>query len=235
MGIRWRFTRRYYRSGESEYQINHATVRLKDVHELFMDTGLGRDGYSIIGQGKIDSVVSARSEERREIFEEKTSRNFPLSLKRRVRAEIGSRRGKYVSPSRYCRGIGQREVEPLREQAEKAKQYLTYAEEKRRLEIGLWLHTLSHSGRILREHDDKIAIARKQQMEILQAIDQLDTAMEENFQKTNACTIQAEEIRTPGIPQRRGSGAFRRKSRSCKMIFSITRLLWSAWNRKDGN
>ncbi len=61
-------TRRYYRSGDGEYLINNATVRLKDIHELFMDTGLGRDGYSVIGQGKIDSIVSARSEDRREIL-----------------------------------------------------------------------------------------------------------------------------------------------------------------------
>ena len=63
-------TRRYYRSGESEYLINKNIVRLKDINELFMDTGLGRDGYSIIGQGRIDSIVAARSEDRREIFEE---------------------------------------------------------------------------------------------------------------------------------------------------------------------
>ena len=63
-------TRRYYRSHESEYLINKAVVRLKDVHELFMDTGLGRDGYSMIGQGKIDTIVSSKSNERRDIFEE---------------------------------------------------------------------------------------------------------------------------------------------------------------------
>ena len=62
-------TRRYYRSGESEYLINKAAVRLKDINELFMDTGLGRDGYSMIGQGKIDSIVSSKGEDRREIFE----------------------------------------------------------------------------------------------------------------------------------------------------------------------
>ncbi|MCI9576577.1 MAG: chromosome segregation protein SMC [Clostridiales bacterium] len=188
-------TRRYYRSGESEYQINHATVRLKDVHELFMDTGLGRDGYSIIGQGKIDSVVSARSEERREIFEEAAGIS-----RYRYRKEESERKLTHAEENllRLHDIVGELEsrVGPLREQAEKAKQYLAYAEEKRGLEIGLWLHTLSHSGRILREHDDKIAIARKQQMEILQAIDQLDTAMEENFQQTNACTIQAEELRS---------------------------------------
>ena len=63
-------TRRYYRSGESEYLINKTAVRLKDINELLMDTGLGRDGYSIIGQGKIDAIVAAKSEDRREIFEE---------------------------------------------------------------------------------------------------------------------------------------------------------------------
>ena len=63
-------TRRYYRSGESEYYINKQSVRLKDVNELFMDTGMGREGYSIIGQGKIDEILSVKSGERREIFEE---------------------------------------------------------------------------------------------------------------------------------------------------------------------
>ncbi len=63
-------TRRYYRSGDSEYLLNNATVRLKDVQMLFMDTGLGRDGYSIIGQGRIGDIVASKSEERREIFEE---------------------------------------------------------------------------------------------------------------------------------------------------------------------
>ena len=63
-------TRRIYRSGESEYYINKTTCRLKDIHELFMDTGLGRDGYSIIGQGQIDNILSTKSEDRRQIFEE---------------------------------------------------------------------------------------------------------------------------------------------------------------------
>ena len=63
-------TRRYYRSGESEYALNKKPCRLKDIHELFMDTGLGRDGYSIIGQGRIDEILSLKSEDRREIFEE---------------------------------------------------------------------------------------------------------------------------------------------------------------------
>ena len=63
-------TRRYYRSGESEYLLNKVNVRLRDINDLFMDTGLGRDGYSMVGQGKIDSIVAARGEDRRDIFEE---------------------------------------------------------------------------------------------------------------------------------------------------------------------
>lgn len=63
-------TRRFYRSGESEYRINRNIVRLKDIHELFMDTGLGRDGYSMIGQGKIADIISVKSDERRQVFEE---------------------------------------------------------------------------------------------------------------------------------------------------------------------
>lgn len=63
-------TRRYYRSGESEYYINRQSCRLRDIHELFMDTGLGREGYAIIGQGKIDEILSTRGSERRNVFEE---------------------------------------------------------------------------------------------------------------------------------------------------------------------
>ena len=73
-------TRRYYRSGESEYLINKAAVRLKDINELFMDTGLGRDGYSMIGQGKIDSIVSSKGEDRREIFEEAAAAGMQLRI-----------------------------------------------------------------------------------------------------------------------------------------------------------
>ena len=71
-------TRRYFRSGESEYYINKSSVRLRDIHELFMDTGLGRDGYSIIGQGRIDEILSVKSVDRREIFEEAAGISVPL-------------------------------------------------------------------------------------------------------------------------------------------------------------
>ena len=113
-------TRRYYRSGESEYYINRQSVRLKDVAELFMDTGMGKEGYSIIGQGKIDEILSAKSGERREIFEEAAGIS-----KFRHRKEDTERKLERTEENlvRINDKIAELElqVEPLRDQAEKAK------------------------------------------------------------------------------------------------------------------
>ena len=143
-------TRRYYRSGESEYYINRQSVRLRDVAELFMDTGMGREGYSIIGQGKIDEILSAKSGERREIFEEAAGIS-----KFRHRTEDAER--KLARPEENLVRINDKiaelelQVEPLREQAEKAKKYLVLRDELRLLEISVWLENL----------DDLKAAARK--------------------------------------------------------------------------
>ena len=188
-------TRRYYRSGESEYLINKAAVRLKDIHELFMDTGLGRDGYSMIGQGKIDSIVAAKSEDRREIFEE------AAGISRfRYRKEESERRLMQAEENllrlRDILSELEERVGPLREQAEKAARYLEYASEKRTLEIGLWLSTLDRSGRVLREHEDKIAVAQNQHDAAERQIEELAAEIEQNFLKTNACTAQMDGLRT---------------------------------------
>ncbi len=134
-------TRRYYRSGESEYYINKKPVRLKDINELFMDTGLGRDGYSIIGQGKIDSILSAKSTDRREIFEE------AAGISRfRHRKEESERKLERAEEdlTRVNDKIGELElqVEPLRRQSEVAKRYLVLRDELRGLEISLWMNDL---------------------------------------------------------------------------------------------
>ena len=138
-------TRRYYRSGESEYLLNKSTVRLKDVNELLMDTGLGRDGYSIIGQGKIDSIVAARSEDRREIFEEAAGIS-----RYRYRKEESERRLQKAEDNlvrlRDILAELESRVEPLRIQAEKAEQFIAFDGEKKGLEIGIWLETLERSA-----------------------------------------------------------------------------------------
>ena len=131
-------TRRFYRSGESEYYINGASVRLKDIHEMFMDTGLGRDGYSMIGQGRIDEILSVKSSDRREIFEEASGIS-----KFRHRKEESERRLNFTDESlvRINDKIAEIElqVEPLREQSRQAKQYLVLRDELRSLEINVWM------------------------------------------------------------------------------------------------
>lgn len=187
-------TRRYYRSGESEYLINKAAVRLRDIHELFMDTGLGRDGYSIIGQGKIDSIVAARSEDRREIFEEAAG----ISRFRYRKEEAERRLDKAEENLLRLRDIVSElegRIAPLREQSEKAQRFLELSEEKKALEIGLWLETLNRSGRTLREQEDKIALARSQQDTISQELDTLAARIEENYTAINTCSAQMDELR----------------------------------------
>ena len=181
-------TRRYYRSGDSEYLINKAVVRLKDIHELFMDTGLGRDGYSIIGQGKIDSIVASRSEDRREIFEEAAG----ISRYRYRKGEAEKRLNQTEENLLRLRDILselEARVGPLEEQAKKAKDYLAYADEKRVLEIGLWLNTLEKSGKVLREQEDKILVARNQDEEVENQIQEIQAREETIFLEMNLSSM----------------------------------------------
>ena len=160
-------TRRYYRSEESEYFLNKSHCRLKDIHELFMDTGLGRDGYSIIGQGRIDEILSLKSEDRREIFEEAAG-----ITKFRYRKEEAERKlaatEENLTRIRDLYDELSRQVGPLEKQAEKAKQFLLLRDELRVLEISLWLLGL-----------DRIkADAAKTEMDSVACLAQLDGARE---------------------------------------------------------
>ena len=134
-------TRRYYRSGESEYYINREQVRLRDVNELLMDTGMGRDGYSIIGQGRIAEIISGKSDERREVLEE------AAGISRfRYRKEEAERRLARTEENllRINDKISELELQvaPLKEQAETAKKYLALRDELRVAEVSLWMDTL---------------------------------------------------------------------------------------------
>ena len=131
-------TRRYYRSGDSDFFINKNPVRLKDIHELFMDTGLGRDGYAMVGQGRIDEILSRKSEERREIFEEASGISKYRYRKEEAERKLASTEENLV---RLRDIIGEMEtrVIPLEKQAEKAKKYLLIRDELRGLEIDRWM------------------------------------------------------------------------------------------------
>ena len=134
-------TRKLYRSGETGYYINKVPCRLKDVLELFMDTGIGKDGYSIIGQGKIDEILSNKSEDRRHIFEEAAG-----IVKYRVRKAESEKKLEHTKLNllRINDILAEIEtnIEPLKIQAEKAKKYLNLREELKNIEIGLFLYNI---------------------------------------------------------------------------------------------
>ena len=172
-------TRRYYRSGESEYYINKQSARLRDINELLMDTGLGKEGYSNIGQGRIDEILALKSTDRREIFEEAAGIS-----KYRHRKEETERR--LANTQDNLLRIGDKiselelQVEPLRQQAEKAEKYLTLREELKGLEVTVWLESL-----------DKVAESAKKAQE-----DYTSAAfvLEQAHDALNALYAQAEQM-----------------------------------------
>ncbi len=172
-------TRRYYRSHESEYAINGVSVRLKDIHELFMDTGLGRDGYSMIGQGKIDNIISSKSGERRDIFEEAAGISKYRYRKIEAERKLTAAEDNLLRLHDILDELESR-VGPLAQQSEKAQKFLDLAEQKKGLEIGLWLYTLNNSKEALRSQESKIAAAQLSYKEIEETLKEFDQKAEQN-------------------------------------------------------
>ena len=178
-------TRRYYRSGDSEYYINRQSARLRDIHEMFMDTGLGREGYSNIGQGRIDEILSLKSADRREIFEEAAGISKYRHRKEETERKLAHTEDNLLRIGDKVSEL-EMQLEPLKQQSEKAKKYLELKDELQGVEIAVWLDTL-----------DKLSAAAKKAEEdyvsasfvLQQAHDELDSlyAQSENL---------AEELRT---------------------------------------
>jgi len=151
-------TRRYYRSGEGEYYINRQSARLRDIHEMFMDTGMGREGYSNIGQGRIDEILSLKSADRREIFEEAAGIS-----KYRHRKEETER--KLEKTEDNLLRIGDKvselelQLEPLKQQSEKAKKYLELKDELKGVEVAVWLDTLEKLSAAAQKAEEDYASA----------------------------------------------------------------------------
>lgn len=134
-------TRRYYRSGESEYFINRESVRLKDINNLLMDTGLGRDGYSIIGQGRIAEIVSNKSTDRREVFEEAAGISRYRYRKEEAERKLDKTEENLLRINDKIDEL-EMQVGPLREQSRVAKRYLALRDELKILEVSAWMETL---------------------------------------------------------------------------------------------
>ena len=188
-------TRRYYRSGESEYYINRQSVRLKDMTELFMDTGMGREGYSIVGQGRVDEILSTKSTDRREIFEEAAGIS-----KYRHRKEEAERKLERTEENlvRINDKIAELElqVEPLRMQAETAKKYLVLRDEMRLLEISLWLENLEALKANARKLEIDLRNAEQERDEARSRMDALFAENEQFGQRMQEKDMEAEGLRT---------------------------------------
>ena len=187
-------TRKYYRSGESEYRLNGEPVRLRDVHELFMDTGLGRDGYSLVSQGRVADLVSSRSTQRRDMLEEAAG----ISHFRYRRTDANRRLTQAEENLVRLRDILSElegRVGPLKIQSEKAQKYLMLANEKREVEIGLYLHTIEKSKVALKEQEHRLNLANLQYNELNEELAALEAAIEAGLAKGQEITLKIEEVR----------------------------------------
>ncbi len=174
-------TRRVYRSGDGEYYINKTLCRLKDIHELFMDTGLGRDGYSIIGQGKIDSILSTKSEDRRQIFEE--AAGISKYRYRKIEAE----RKLLQTNDNLLRvedilGELESRLGPLERQSEKARRYLILRDEMRGLDITVSVTNAEKAKAQLAELNGSIQILVDQIDGIQGNLDETDQEITQMYQ-----------------------------------------------------
>ena len=153
--------RRVYRSGESEYLINGTQCRLKDVNELFYDTGIGKEGYSIIGQGQIDKILSGKPEERRELFDEAAG---IVKFKRRKNTTLKKLEEEQQNLVRVTDILSEltKQLEPLERQSETAKIYLAKRENLKELDINMFLLEYEHTGNLIRELEEKTRIAENQ-------------------------------------------------------------------------
>ena len=191
-------TRKIYRSGETGYYINKASCRLKDILELFMDTGIGRDGYSIIGQGKIDEILSNKSEDRRHIFEEAAG-----IVKYRTRKEETERKLEQTKLNllRINDILSEIEsnLEPLQQQAEKAKKYLNLKEELKNIEVGLFLYNIEKLKKSLEEFTENEDIMNSTLNQEEGKLEKIKILKEELKDSIDEITTKIEEMQNLGF------------------------------------
>ena len=156
--------RKLYRSGESEYRINEKSVRLKDVYELFMDTGIGRDGYAIIGQGKVAEIVSAKNKERREIFEEAAGISKFRYRKQESEKQLALSEDNLSRLLDIENEIGSR-IDPLKKQCEKAQKYLNLYDKRKSLEVSLAVGMLHSLNREKAQNEDVLILSSNRHKE----------------------------------------------------------------------
>lgn len=186
-------TRRYFRTGESEYLINRQPKRLRDIYELFMNTGVGREGYSIIGQGKVAEIVSKKSEERRTIFEEAAGIS-----KYRHRKEEAERKLKQTQENldrvKDILDVLESRVIPLEKEAEKAKKGLAIYEEKKKADVSLWLFDTKKIRSDIEEAENATKLSKNELDIIDQIRADLEAQQNDLFNKSQSNRLVSEEL-----------------------------------------
>lgn len=204
MGDEVSVTRKLYRSGESEYSINGKSCRLKDINELFMDTGLGRDGYSIIGQGRIAEIVGAKSSERRDIFEEAAGISKFRYKKVEAERKLSATEDNLVRLTDIISELESR-VEPLKIQAEKAKKFIELSGKRKKLEISVWIYQLDELKGKINELDSKILIAKNEYENAENDIQREENKLQECYRKMQDCSMKSDELRRKMIAEEQES------------------------------
>lgn len=187
-------TRRLYRSGESEYLINGSACRLKDIHEMFYDTGIGKEGYSIIGQGQIDKILSGKPEERRELFDEAAG---IVKFKRRKNTTIKKLEEEQQNLVRVTDILSEltRQLTPLEKQAETAKIYLGKREALKELDVNLFLAENEHTEGLLKELEEKTKTAEHQLQETSGAYEKTKEEYERQEKELESLEQKMEALR----------------------------------------
>lgn len=185
--------RRYYRSGTSEYKINGKSVLWRDINELFMDTGIGRDGYSMISQGKVAEIVDAKPADRRVIFEEAAGISKYRYCKQETERNLSKAEENLTHLNVIAADLEAR-VGPLEKECEKAKKALELGEVLKKEEVGLWLLTLNRSTAVMRDQGYKITLLETQYGELVSRAERLEAEVDGLYAEGNRLTAQKDEL-----------------------------------------
>ena len=189
-----KITRKYYRSGDSEYKINDKPSRLKDIHELFLNTGIGREGYSVVGQGKISEVLSQKSDERRHIFEEAAGISKFRYRKNETEKKLNETDTNLIRLNDIAGEIETR-IGPLEKDAENAKKYLVLADRKKELEVAIWLDRIITSSDKAKNLENKHETAKTNYENTDNEITLIESSIEGLFNKKQFTSQKAESMR----------------------------------------
>ncbi|ANE47511.1 chromosome segregation protein SMC [Paenibacillus swuensis] len=188
-------TRRVHRSGDSEYFINKQGCRLKDITELFMDTGIGKEAYSIIGQGRIEEILSTRSEDRRGIFEEASGIVKYKSRKKDAGRKLEDTEQNLLRIHDLVSEL-EDQIEPLREQSSKAVQFKQLKEELKTSEISMYVHQIEQIHESWAEANERLNILQTEQLELSTVVSKHDAHLEQHRSETRRLELELDELQT---------------------------------------